>query len=895
MAKISVERNMLIVFLLIACIVCCAVSAGIATMLVNSGLQNATGPQGPQGQQGAQGEQGEQGNTGPTGQTGATGASGHDGSDGDDGISTASYDSGWVDLNGLAGQNLTLTHNQHSSDVLVQIEGKDAAGNIHQKYYGLTYKSLQGWNNTYGETSDFIAYGMAPTNDSGYIVTGLYQSSKVDYLHLFLLKVSSYGYSEWFKAYNLSDGVIGYSVIQTSDGGYAVTGELQNNTLGSSVAFLMKTDIDGNVEWYQTYDTTYSTGLDLAQTSDDGFVVSGEIDNGSNNQMRLFKTYANGTLDWSQTYGGTVGSSVVATSDGGYAVTGNIVNWTTYERDVFLVKTDASGNEMWNQTYGANSQTEATAYSLIITSDGGFAMTGYSYGAPDYITKALIIKTDNNGILEWKQTYNEEAGTNLYSLIQTSDGGYAAVGVAYSYVNDYGFVVTLLRVSSNGTLQWQQMYTQAGVSMGRVVNQTADGGFALFGALIQATSGTERIVVYQIKTSSDGTFTSLQTYGSQDREYGYSMAATSDGGYIVAGYAYTQITGRQEAYLVKTTSEGLLEWKHVYSLSSQTRAMAVIQTIDGGYALTGSASGEMFLIKTYANGTLAWSQIYTGEGYGTFGTSLVQTSDGGFAVAGYTYSEITDSDNVYLVRTYANGTMKWNYTYGDAEADENGNAMVLSSDGSFVICGNYYSAGDTDAFLLKVNSNGTLVWNKIYNSTYESYAYSVVATSDGGYALAGSLYDYDTYNNDMYLIKTDANGIYQWNQTYGNTDSDYAYSVIQAKDGGYVLAGYTSSSITHSYDALLVKAYANGTQEWRQTIGGSASERARAVAATQDGGYVLAGYINTPTTTYDVYLVKVPVTLELGLAQVSLTANTITIYRGADDTYWQYVRVKVWI
>jgi radical SAM protein with 4Fe4S-binding SPASM domain len=200
----------------------------------------------------------------------------------------------------------------------------------------------------------------------------------------------------------------------------------------------------------------------------------------------------------------------------------------------------------------------------------------------------------------------------------------------------------------------------------------------------------------------------------------------------------------------------------------------------------------------------------------------------------------------------------------------------------------------TDAFLLKVNSNGTLAWNKIYNSTYESYVYSVVATSDGGYALAGNLYNYDTDNNNMYLIKTNANGIYQWNQTYGNTDSDYAYAVIQAKDGSYVLAGYTSSSITRSYDALLVKAYANGTQEWRQTIGGSAAERARAVVATPDGGYVLAGYINAPTTSYDVYLVKVPVTLELGLAQVSLTTNTITIYRGADDTYWQYVRVKVW-
>ena len=890
MAKISVERNMLIVFLLIACIVCCAVSAGIATMLVNSGIQNATGPQGPQGQQGQQGSQGEQGETGATGQTGATGASGHDGSDG---IPTASYDSGWVDLNSLAGQNLTLNHNLHSSDVMVQIEGKDAAGNIHQKYYGLTYKSLQGWNITYGETSDLMAYDMAPTNDSGYIITGIYQSSKVDYLPVFLLKVNSYGYTDWFETYHLGDDAIGYSVIQTSDGGYAVTGELGNDTLGNSVAFLLKTDIDGIGEWYQTYDTTYSVGFDLAQTSDDGFVISGAIDNESNEQMRLFKTYANGTLEWSKTYDGIIGTSVVTTSDGGYAVAGSIENYTINENDVYLVKTDADGNEMWNHTYGRDSETE-NVYSLILTSDGGFAMAGYSY-ATDYMSSALIIKTDGNGALEWNQTYNEETESYLYSLIQTSDGGYAAVGLAYSEYSDYNSVVTLLRVRSNGTLQWQQTYTQTGTSMSRAVNQTADGGFTIFGSLIQASTGTERIVAYQIKTSSDGTFTSLQTYGTQDREYGYAIAATSDGGYIVAGYAYTELTGRQEAYLVKTTNEGILEWKHIYSLSLSTRAMAVIQTTDGGYALTGNANGAMFLIKTYANGTLAWSQTYTEDDYETYGTSLVQTPDNGYAIVGYAYSITSYSEDVYLVKTYANGTMQWNHTYGEVDADENVNAMVLTSDGSFVIGGNYYSDDGPDAMLLKVNADGTLVWNQIYNGTYQNYAYSVIATSDGGYALAGHLYNYDTDDSNLYLIKTNANGIYQWNQTYGNTDDDYGYSVIQAKDGGYVIAGYTSSSITHSYDALIVKAYANGTQQWRQAFGGSAAERARAVAATSDGGYILAGYINTPATSYDVYLVKVPVTLELGLAQVSLTANTITIYRGADDTYWQYVRVKVWI
>jgi hypothetical protein len=192
--------------------------------------------------------------------------------------------------------------------------------------------------------------------------------------------------------------------------------------------------------------------------------------------------------------------------------------------------------------------------------------------------------------------------------------------------------------------------------------------------------------------------------------------------------------------------------------------------------------------------------------------------------------------------------------------------------------------------MLKVDANGVEKWMKIYNSTDDSYGQSLVAASDGGYAIAGYTYTDTTYTADVYLIKTDANGTMQWNQTYGGSGYDYGYSIVTTPEGGYAIAGYTESVVTYSYDFMLVKISSNGTLQWTKTWDGGDSERARALVASQDGSFVLAGY----NTEYKIILYKATVVLESGLANVATTNNTITVYRGLDDSYWQYVRIQIW-
>jgi len=176
----------------------------------------------------------------------------------------------------------------------------------------------------------------------------------------------------------------------------------------------------------------------------------------------------------------------------------------------------------------------------------------------------------------------------------------------------------------------------------------------------------------------------------------------------------------------------------------------------------------------------------------------------------------------------------------------------------------------------------------------------LVQTGDGGYALAGYTESFGAGNADCWLVKIDANGNAQWNQTYGGTSYDAARALVQTGDGGYALAGYTSSFGVGGYDCWLVKTDAAGNAQWNQTYGGKGIDWAIALVQTSDGGYALAGWTESfGAGSTDFWLVKTDASgnaggVESGLAWTDSSANTVTLYRGATDASWNYVRVRLW-
>ena len=224
-----------------------------------------------------------------------------------------------------------------------------------------------------------------------------------------------------------------------------------------------------------------------------------------------------------------------------------------------------------------------------------------------------------------------------------------------------------------------------------------------------------------------------------------------------------------------------------------------------------------------------------------------------------------------LIKTDKNGALQWN-TYGGS-GDQAGYSMVLTPNGEYVIAGSADTETSMSIMLLKVDANGAEKWMKFYNSTDECYGQSLVDAPDGGYAIAGYAYSDTTYTSDLYLIKTDENGTMQWDKTYGGSDSyDYAYSIVTTPEGGYAIAGYTESTTSWTYDSLLIKVSSNGTLQWTKTWSSQIDERITALVASNDGSFVLAGF----NEKYQVILYKATVSPESGLPNVATTNNTIT-------------------
>ncbi|MCC6012044.1 T9SS type A sorting domain-containing protein [Candidatus Caldipriscus sp.] len=354
-----------------------------------------------------------------------------------------------------------------------------------------------------------------------------------------------------------------------------------------------------------------------------------------------------------------------------------------------------------------------------------------------------------------------------------------------------------------------------------------------------------------------------KTYGGIGYDFSYSVQQTSDGGYIVAGATSSFGAGSGDIILIKTDANGNISWAKTYGRAGWDEARSVQQTSDGGYIVAGrtnsfgAGSYDIILIKTNANGNISWAKTYGGTDYEE-ASSVQQTSDGGYIVAGRTYSFGAGGYDIILIKMNANGNISWAKTYGGTDYEE-ASSVQQTSDGGYIVAGatSSFGAGGYDIILIKTDANGNISWAKTYGGTDWDFASSVQQTSDGGYIVAGYTYSFGAGSYDIILIKTDANGNISWAKTYGRAGWDEARSVQQTSDGGYIVAGYTYSFGAGSYDIILIKTDANGNISWAKTYGGTDWDEARSVQQISDGGYIVAGRTYSFSVgSDDIFLIK---------------------------------------
>jgi hypothetical protein len=331
----------------------------------------------------------------------------------------------------------------------------------------------------------------------------------------------------------------------------------------------------------------------------------------------------------------------------------------------------------------------------------------------------------------------------------------------------YLLIFVSIDVYAQSDTLWTKTYGGADNDYGWSAKQTSDGSFIITGHTYSFGAGGYD--VYLIKTNSSGDTLWTKTYGGANNDYGYSVQQTSDGGYIIAGHTGSFGAGGDNVYLIKADSSGDTLWTKTYGGAGSDHGYSVQQTSDGGYIIAGltesfgAGSVDIYLIKADSSGDTLWTKTYGGASY-DYGWSVQQTSDGGYITTGYTRSFGAGGDDIYLIKADSSGDTLWTKTYGGTGGDH-GSSVQQTSDGGYIIAGGTYSfgAGNADVYLIKADSSGDTLWTKTYGGTSSDFGRSVQQISDGEYIIAGETGSFGAGSSDVYLIKIEqASGIKEY-------------------------------------------------------------------------------------------------------------------------------------
>lgn len=354
-----------------------------------------------------------------------------------------------------------------------------------------------------------------------------------------------------------------------------------------------------------------------------------------------------------------------------------------------------------------------------------------------------------------------------------------------------------------------------------------------------------------------------RTFGGDSADVCYCVRQTSDGGYILAGWTESLGAAHANFWLVRTDADGTPLWSRNFGSNLYDLCRSAAQTSDGGYIMAGwrqefpEGPSDIWLVKTNANGDSLWTRSFA-LGNCEKCYSVVQTSDSGYILAGETCALWPGYADFLLVKKSSLGETLWYRTFGGS-ADERCYSAVQTSDGGYILAGEIrsFGAGQSDFWLLKTNSVGDSLWSRTFGGYRDDFCYSVAQTSDGGYVLAGETRSFGVGGTDFWLVRADANGDSLWSRTFGGSTYDYCYSVSPTPDGGFILAGRTESFGAGNHDFWIVKTNDKGDSLWSRTFGGSSVDVCNSAAMTSDGGYVFAGEtFSFGVGTVDFWLVK---------------------------------------
>ncbi len=475
----------------------------------------------------------------------------------------------------------------------------------------------------------------------------------------------------------------------------------------------------------------------------------------------------------------------------------------------------------------------------VLCSGDSTVLTATSAGATNYLW--------STGATTQSITVN---AAGIYTATASNASGNSAPGIK-----------TITAISySQSVVKWQKCLGGSNVDRATSIQQTFGGGYIVAGYTLSNdgnVSGNHGgSDCWIVKFNKNGTIQWQKCFGGSGNDVANSIQQTSDSGYIVAGYTSSNDGdvsgnhGSNDFWIVKLNKNGTIQWQKCLGGSNSEGANSIQQTSDGGYIVAGNSnsidgdvtvnlgSSDYWIVKMDSTGNIQWQKSRGGSD-DDYALSIQQTSDGGYIVAGHSWSNNGNvsgnhfKNDYWIIKLSPAGTMQWQKCLGGRKQDV-AYSIQQTPDGGYIVAGSTCSngwdvkynhslqQGYADCWIVKLDSAGNIQWQKPLGGYFYDEGRSIQLTSDGGYIVAGYTRSIgaDVSGNhgssDYWIVKLDTAGIIQWQKSFGGSDFDYAESIQQTADGGYIVAGSTKSnngnvSGNHGgYDYWIVKLFADG-------------------------------------------------------------------------------------
>ena len=346
-------------------------------------------------------------------------------------------------------------------------------------------------------------------------------------------------------------------------------------------------------------------GRSIIQTIDSGFVMLGEIDN----DILLMKSNRYGDMEWEQSFGGSqmdIASHIEQTSDGGFIISATTESYGQGGKDIWLFKTNSSGLIEWNKYIG----TPYDDYSgqVLETADGGFILIGSRGNSDQNDNDVWLIKTNSQGDSSWTRSYGGNQFDRGNDILANEQGGFILLGSTESQGNG-GKDIWLLKVDEDGNDQWDNTYGNGSDDIGQSMVRTLDGGFLIRYLIESYGEGNTSVGLLRLGPNRQKLWT--KTIGGSMGITGRGFQKVSDDEYMMSCSLFDNGKNSYNAYIIKVGDSGDIIWDKIFGGEESDRARSIVQTLDGGYAIAGSTCNygngnklnpDLWLIKTDSEG-----------------------------------------------------------------------------------------------------------------------------------------------------------------------------------------------------------------------------------------------------------------------------------------------------